>query len=418
MGRGWDSRPKGGRHAGTYSGSEHWDYWSGTWSPRLRGKAQETWYPEGHGTAFPAYDDKDRVANIKWEGHGKGHQKGLKGPSPTGKSAALDEDPAEQMTSGLQDHINLTRKAEQKVRSLQMARERKDALWQKFQEDMKQSWLKETARYNKAIEALDRDIAAAITARDEARGNIRQFFLNGPTTARPQAELEEGAMDWEAMTLGWQHEQQEAHASQAVLRRALQPPQTPVQGHPGHGVGGLMSPEAAAQLLMATMHGQALSGAMPLGFPATPTEPVIPDDQSLRSAVPEPNSGKEVPAPYVPSPSSRGPEASTSTSPTALLKPGSVPRSRNQPRMPIKGAPLQPVHTQTANSLANKLEARRTQLQSTIGEGHTEEGHIPPMAGQTDHAGKPASLLVDDDDNTEGSEDKPSHKPDGLDGLG
>ena len=41
-----------------------------------------------------------------------------------------------------------------------------------------------------------------------------------------------------------------------------------------------------------------------------------------------------------------------------------------------------------------------------------------PMAGQADHAGKPASLLVDDDDNTEGSEDKPSHKPDGLDGLG
>ena len=94
------------------------------------------------------------------------------------------------------------------MRNLVSAREKKDALWQKFQEDLKQAWLKETARYQKAIESLDRDLAAAVIARDEARQGIRQYLSQGPAAAMMDLETEPGEQDWDSLTTGWRQDRQ------------------------------------------------------------------------------------------------------------------------------------------------------------------------------------------------------------------
>ena len=146
MGRGWEPSAKT-KGNGRGSGSRSWGYWPGSWaSPRSRswGKERGQEWQTADNSSFPAYDTKARATAMK-----KGQQ-AKDSSAPT--QVAVATDPADCMTSDLQEHINSTRRAEQKVRSLQTARQQKDQLWQQWQDDMKASFLKEEARYQKATE--------------------------------------------------------------------------------------------------------------------------------------------------------------------------------------------------------------------------------------------------------------------------
>ena len=304
------------------------------------------------------------------------------------------------------------------MRNLVSAREKKDALWQKFQEDLKQAWLKETARYQKAIESLDRDLAAAVIARDEARQGIRQYLSQGPAAAMMDLETEPGEQDWDSLTTGWRQEQHETDASQAVLRRALASTQAAMPSAPMPSAGGIMTPEAAAQLLLATIHGHCPGMVQPTGPRPGTAEPAPLYNMHKQSDGPTRNTAKEAPVPYLNSPSTRTLDPPPTTSPMSSQRTSSMSRPKAQPRQPVKGAPLQPVHTQQPGSLASKLEAKRTQLQQdtqTEGAG----GLAPVPIGDTGAGDKPpVSFVADDDDLTEDSQVQTCNRPEGLDGLG
>ena len=252
MGRGGPKAQGGGKP------SQSWGYWPGTWrSPRSRGREWENWQQEPEVPAFPSYDGKPRAIALKREAQA---DTARKLPS----AAETEEDPGGMLTTELQDFVNLARKAEQRVRSLTAARKQKDTLWAKWQEEMKQAYLKETMRYEKAVETLERDLQHALAAREDARQNIREYVQRGGMPREEDAGAME-ELDWDSMTSQWKREQKETDAPQAVLNRALQPaPAGLPTGPQTAGQGGLMTQEAAARL-----HGhrrQPLpSGCRPLG---------------------------------------------------------------------------------------------------------------------------------------------------------
>ena len=405
MPRGWE-KPKGGGKQQSAS----WGYWSGAWKQHPK----SYWQEDGPQT-FPAYDDKTRTSALRKEVQAKQTSKPRAGEDL--------EDPSANMTSELQDYINQTRKAEQRVRQLNATREQKEALWAKWQEDMKKSFLKEETRHVKAMQQLDRDLTEAVAAREEARQQIRQYIQSGPAAME---EPEEPTFDWESLTRQWRQEQQDIEAPHAVLQRAMQskPPGISATTTPGSG---LMSQEAAARLFMATMAGQVMSGHH--GGPPMSNGPHPPPESSAAApagdAGPMCSAPAPVAAPYVASPTTRPPDH-TMTSPETLAggRPGSVTRQKPGARVPLKGAPLQPVHTQPVTKITTKLEARRTALLSEQA-ARADQDHAtdlpaepPNQEGETRATGPPrgqnTELIEDDSD----EQDQEGQRNGSLDGLG
>ena len=183
MGRGGPKAQGGGKP------SQSWGYWPGTWrSPRSRGREWENWQQEPEVPAFPSYDGKPRAIALKRDSQA---DTARKLPS----AAETEEDPGGMLTTELQDFVNLARKAEQRVRSLTAARKQKDTLWAKWQEEMKQAYLKETMRHEKAVETLERDLQHALAAREDARQNIREYVQRGASRGRPLDGLPPGPGD-------------------------------------------------------------------------------------------------------------------------------------------------------------------------------------------------------------------------------
>ena len=72
--------------------------------------------------------------------------------------------------------------------------------------------------------------------------------------------------------------------------------------------------------------------------------------------------GRGPEAPYIASPSSQKVEPHALSSPAPAAKASPVLRTRPGARVPVKGAPLHPVHTQVPGKLSEKLDAKRTAI--------------------------------------------------------
>ena len=196
-----------------------WQFWPGAWSPQE--KARQPWTPTAR-PVFPSYDDQTRVqalakanATAPIKGKGKG-----KLDLVTGLEASTD--PADAITQFLQESINATRKTEQKVRSLTATKTRKEALWEKYVQDMKQTLQREHQRHQKELDRLSAELHAATQAQETARAHLRSSWEAVAAGGQaPPVAMEAETEGWDSMLELWQAEQQEAVASQAVLRRAL-----------------------------------------------------------------------------------------------------------------------------------------------------------------------------------------------------
>eukprot|EP00439_Symbiodinium_sp_Y106_P074615 s9_g14.t1 len=400
MGKAWEAKKGAGKPVGRSSGSAYWDYWPGSWhGQRPQGRGYDAWYPpesEAAGPAFPAYDSKDRAAAVRKEaqkGWGKGGQ-------------AMDLDPQDRMTTELQEHINQTRKAEQKVRSIAAARDNKEKMWTKYQDDMKQSLAKEYARYQKAMETIDKDLAAATSAREEARQNLRQCWQHGLMTGPADGD-NDGGDHWGQVMEGWRQEQQEAEASHAVLHRAFQhataggPPEATLKGS-----GGLMTQEAAARLFAAAMTGQ-LIPAVPQMPPGVPGEAAMPRAHPREPTYMQTSPPPAAPFPPVQADNVRGLPANGAGAPG--LDPSKHTPQRPRPKGPQQVhsglPPRQPVKPSGPGSVAHpaspggpslqeRLEAKRDALRA----GQEKEKE---EVAATEHASVPAKVpeysLIDDD---------------------
>ncbi|CAE7480632.1 unnamed protein product, partial [Symbiodinium sp. CCMP2456] len=123
----------------------------------------------------------------------------------------------ENLVQDVQEMINLTRRTEQRVRGLQGTVKHKQALWAKYVEDMKHSFIQQFSRHQRDMEKLQADLDAALSAQEESRAHLRMAALGEQDERRPGNHEAE----WNAMVERWRAEQREEETSDAVLRRAL-----------------------------------------------------------------------------------------------------------------------------------------------------------------------------------------------------
>ena len=127
------------------------------------------------------------------------------------------------MTHDLQECINATRRAEQKVRSLTATRRQKQQLWTKWLDDMKLSYMKEQQRHQRDMERLSKELEEAIRAQEAARASCRAVAI-GELAVEDEA-MGDDAAGWDGMLQEWRAERADSENSDAVLRRALAAPQ-------------------------------------------------------------------------------------------------------------------------------------------------------------------------------------------------
>ncbi|CAE7840609.1 CYTB5-A [Symbiodinium sp. CCMP2592] len=382
------------------SSEKKWQLWEGAWSPQWRG--QQGKWEDPKPAAFPAYDDKSRAIQLKDQGQPRGGQS-----STTAQTKA--DDPGAAVTQGLQDCINVTRKAEQRVRSLTATRQQKQKLWTAYVEDMKKTWLRECARHQKDMDRLTNDLNAALEAQEQARANCRAVVLreeHGPTQAAEQETEEDQA--WDAMIEEWKAEQAERDTAGAVLQRAL-----------GHGPSTTSAPISAPL----THQEEPFStpprrlGSLP---PTTPPAPTMPASSRLSA-----QSSHATADPYQMSPSmqqlrdlfmqaARG--APVVLPPEMLEAHQASPRQRpkhQEVRQPIKKLPTAVPHsTSPSGGLSTKLAQKREQYlaMDSSGERH---GRIPGPPAEPPPAAPPdmtptgsRPIQINDDDNSD--EDMPT----------
>ncbi|CAE7942437.1 unnamed protein product [Symbiodinium sp. KB8] len=324
-GGGWESKP------------QSWDVWPGgrrSWEKRNSPK-------------FPAYDadwtsDNAKQIEVIAERRFPKEQAGSK------KSTMV------------QHAVNVARKAETRLSNLQKEQVTREEKWAAYQLAVKAAFNKEKAKYQKDIQRITTDIAAAVDAQNEAHVMMEYVALNS-SASRPERESErEQEAAWDVLM----QDAEEDDAAQ--LRKA--------QGE----LRAYMEQQSKQARELRELQEQRRRAAQEAH--AVPT--VVHPSMESHPAPPEVQYGKAPPAsgetaaptghggPYVPSPSSR-----TGTLPSPGRSPGTHPRGGAKSREPLKGAPLKPVHTDIPPqaSLGDKLLAKRAAMAAKA------EGGGPPL---------------------------------------
>ncbi|CAE7243636.1 unnamed protein product [Symbiodinium sp. CCMP2592] len=219
-------------------------YWRGAYSP-----SQRPWKQPGEGDStprprFPTYQSmqvKDSEAGSSRRA-AKGAAKGNAQPT---------EDPEPGSVMGVQPVLNLARKAELKVQRLLASRDKAHKQWAVYDEELKQTFLREKRKFTANMQRLDTELSEALKAQDLARQAVYQTVA-GHAVPKADANQEE-AMDWDRTREAW--EQDDGSDLNGVLSRAL--------AHAGASDGLSRLP---------SLHGRPQN--MP---PQTPAEPVGPN---------------------------------------------------------------------------------------------------------------------------------------------
>ena len=343
-----------------YSQATTWQYWDGAW------KGKDTRKGAGR-NPFPAYDDKARAQQLAKEERAAGNR-------PT-SSMSLYEDPGSAMTHDLQECINAARRAEQKVRSLTATRKQKQALWTKWLDDMRNSYLREQQRHQRDMDRLSQELEMALKAQEAARAGCRAVAI-GEMTAGGEA-VDEDTAGWDEMLADWKAERANSEGPDAVLRRALATSDRLVTTPPRRGTQSLpMTPPApsGAAAVRTQDHSQIVRDP----YMVSPSHSTLPE---TTTAGPE--------------------EVAQEEAPTAAA--AQRPRSTTQ-RQPIKQLPKAIPHAVSPSmGLADKLASKRAQYAEQVYQNPamqpfrlpgppSEPPPLPPQLAQQEGKGKGKGL--------------------------
>ncbi|CAE7818387.1 unnamed protein product [Symbiodinium necroappetens] len=332
--------------------------WRGSWSTA---SPKAPWKPNGPGSyrsaqaseAFPAFDAQTV-------------QLPLRGREIAPKElAAAGHDGGEiLLLNNLQSMLNTARKAEGRTAKACAAREQLKAQWEKYLENMKDSWLKEKRRFEQAMAKQDKEVAEAREAQASARKLIRQAALP-VTVERGPTPMEEDSMAWEELRASWDAEQDQE--LDGVLRRALEETQEPPP----------VTPLRSTQAMPRTPTPSHPAAAVPLTTPTARSDPYV----SATGVAP------------IASPAPEGTAAALEAAEAAALEASRrTPRTAG-PRLGIKTtSKTSPAPPSISTSLSEKIEARRKALNPFGRPG-------PALAATAELAA--TSLVEDDPDESE-----------------
>ena len=174
----------------------------------------------------------------------------------------------------VQGLLNLARKAEVKLAKLEKSKTKAQAQWQAFQEGLKESYLREQARFQKHTAQLDADIAEASLEQE----SVRQAFIGDLSGAMQiDAEGQSAEEQWTQMKSSWEQED-DAYLRDIINGR----PGAPVQARAP--VERTLSPDI--QRLLAHFSAQCFPGGG--GLPAAMVAPSTGIPPGLSGAPPVP----------------------------------------------------------------------------------------------------------------------------------
>ena len=348
-------------YGGSKDGSAKWGLWRGA---RPSPKAEKP--------TFPAYDHK-RVPE-EW-------------------TEQSQEPPS--FGQRLRHSLNTTRRAEQRVTSLQNSIKERKRQWATYQEDMKAAWLKKKARCQRELDRLDGELSKAYVLQENARKDLLHVANRED---QPPAPVE-GEAAWNELLGSWQTVESD---SAAVLQRAMSAtghaaparhtiPMDPASAATLRGfAAGVLPPgmepppgfatymEHLARQRMQPQHGQFISGQT--DGPAGASRPVAesaglpPDPFATHANVGVP---AEVPVPpYVCSPSHPG-AAAAPTGHSPMPRPKQATQSGQ--RVPVKTRTPPSVPHNNGPTMEEKLEAKRAAATAAMHPFHLGAAR-PPQA--------------------------------------
>ena len=191
-----------------------WQIWPGARSPKASAgppwkKGQGKGEQEHAASRFPAFDARPAP---KQEAPMRQHERAL-------VAVDLVEDAEETLVPGVQKALNGARKAEARVNRLIRDRKRTEQQWQEYVKESRAAYVREHERYNKAMEAYDREMVGAVEAQKQARLLLRHAAVQEELPAAMETEQSDGGAEWAQMVAGWEREQ--ALQDDALLRRAF-----------------------------------------------------------------------------------------------------------------------------------------------------------------------------------------------------
>ena len=320
------------------------------------------------------------------------------------------------LPNDVQRSLTVAKKADVRIRRLQEERVRRTTQWELFMKKTKSDFMEQQKQFQQDLQRIQSDIDAATTTGREASEVVKQLVLYGA----PQTEADDSgqAAAWDELM----KDEDEEHAAapgffQDALQAASYGRQAAMNPH-----GGMMTAEAAARLLAAAMAHLPQVGDMsgPAGpQPAYGTGPPAPHPEAANVASTQNPSGTAThpaPPPYIPSPSHPG----AVRPPMGLSPQPGGPSPGKKQRVPVKGAPLQPVHTAGPGQMQDRLNAKRHAMRpfrQAPSEHHAEvcqEGEVSLPEG----ANQPPAVIPDDGDQDLSSPKNVPPQQVALEGMG
>ena len=289
----------------------------------------------------------------------------------------------------------------------------KEKQWKIYEQEAKAEYLKERKRFELALQKIDQEIKEVTGNGQEASKQVQALATNGLATK--QARADNGREMWETMLAEPEAAPEPGFFRDALLAAQQAKAQPTAHSASGSAESGLMTAEAATQLLQATLAQLPSEVLRAMGTVPTAESTLGPSWGLGTSGGGTAPTAPTAPAgPYLASPTLATPGPGLGTGTGTLPSPGQKPKGHL--RQPVKGAPLQPVHTLGHSpQLASKLEAAR-QAMYPFGVPppglRMQEGHCAEQTEQSGHR----TINVDEEDAAKRREG-PTDKPD-LDGMG
>ena len=340
------------------------DWNSGAW--QRQPASSSAWAPKGYGKYKGKHPQREQPGRYKdkWENAETDQQQfpsfEMMRPKPrTTKASGVDDAmDIEEMPStgmyvnGVQRIVNGLRKAESKQRKLEAETEELEAKWEQFQAGLKESYLKERAKYREKSTKLAADIAEQQQAKEAILVELQKVFAEPAILQKPKPAAQEDPEAVEELAKLLTTPAARENRGLADIIGALQ------------GGGG----DLTRQQLLAAIDAQR-------GPPRTPprrhheSRAMTPPAVAARKAEPEPTAhaktademdGMGPDRPYPSSPSLTG----------LLPSPGGAERSRSRSstRTPIKYTRRKPTRVAQHHGIKDKLELIRQKGQEALAE--------------------------------------------------
>ena len=304
----------------------------------------------------------------------------------------------------LQSVLTKARRAELRVKKLGQEREGLQRKWEKFNEELKATFVKEKNKFHREVERNEKEMEAALQGQEVARQTVVQVAIGQPVVTDSRKTDEAATANWEAMTQQWEREGDDMDG---VLQRAL--------GGTAH-----TPPQSRARRPRSPL----LDGSSPRGAEAANSRGAVPMETENLATYNQMSPGFVRNDPYMTSPgasSVAGPlaaaRATTTEFPSNHAPPPGLPPqeggeigSTMPPGTPPRVAPASiatPPKTDRPASvgappLAEMLSAKRVERRSALepfgGKQARDAGHVRPPDPQ---AGERTSGAFVDDDNDE-----------------